>query len=279
MTGIEKGLKVGQEAIFNLISSAFQKIGAFLPDLLGSLIILFLGWIVALILRGISRRIFRIIGIKYLAERSGVNELLKKLGIQKRAEDLLASLVYLAVLLIVVVAATEVLGITIVIDTLNSFINYLPKIFGAIFVFIFVSYLGKLVRQVVSNFLESYKIAYASAVGIFLEVLISVFAIIMALRELGFETTIFTANITLVIALLFSAMALAIGLGGKSIAEKILAGFYLRKYLSSGQEVEINGLKGKVKDFQATALIIETEDGEVALPNDRVLTEILKVKK
>jgi hypothetical protein len=279
MTGIEKGLKVGQEAILNLISSAFQKIGAFLPDLLGSLIILFLGWIVALILRGISRRVFRIIGIKYLAERSGVNELLKKLGIQKRAEDLLASLVYLAVLLIVVVAATEVLGITIVIDTLNSFINYLPKIFGAIFVFIFVSYLGKLVRQVVSNFLESYKIAYASAVGIFLEVLISVFAIIMALRELGFETTIFTANITLVIALLFSAMALAIGLGGKSIAEKILAGFYLRKYLSSGQEVEINGLKGRVKDFQATALIIETEDGEVALPNDRVLTEILKVKK
>ncbi len=279
MMGIEKGLKVGQEAILNLIISAFQKIGAFLPDLLGSLIILFLGWIVACILRGISRRIFRIIGIKYLAERSGVNELLRKLGIQKRAEDLLASLVYLAVLLIAVVAATEVLGITIVIDTLNSFINYLPKIFGAIFVFIFISYLGKLVRQVVSNFLESYRIAYASAVGIFLEVLISVFAIIMALRELGFETTIFTANITLVIALLFLAMALAIGLGGKNIAEKILAGFYLRKYLFSGQEVEIKGLKGRVKDFQATALVIETEDGEVVLPNDKVLTEILKVKK
>ena len=201
MDGFKEGLKVGQEAITNLVATAAQKLGAFLPGLLGALLILLVGWAMAAVLRGFSRRIFRVIGISYIAERSGINDLLQKLGAQRKAEDLLASLVYLVVFLIFVVAATEVLGIRIVIETLNSFIAYLPQVFGAIVVFLFLAYLGRLLHQVVSSFLESYQLAYGKVVGRVLQVIVVIFALIMAPRQLGFETTIFTANLTLVLAL------------------------------------------------------------------------------
>jgi len=273
-----EGLLIGKEAVLNLVASACQKVGAFLPNFLGSLVILLVGWIIALITKQIAKRIFRLIGINYIAESSGVNQLLKKVGVQKRAEDFLASLVYLSILLIFIVSATEVLGITIVIDTLNQFIAYLPKIFGALFIFIFISYLGKVTKQIVLNFLSSYKIEFSSILATFLEVIITVFALIIALRELGFPTTIFTANITVILALMFFAVAIALGLGGKRVAENLIAGLYLKKLFSINQEIELDEIKGKIKGFFPTSVLIEAEAENFFVPNKEVLEKAVKVK-
>ncbi len=278
MANFTEGLLIGKEAVLNLVVSAFQKVGAFLPNFLGSLVILIIGWIVAIITKQIAKKVFQLIGIKYLSESSGVNQFLQKLGIQKKAEELLASLVYLGILFIFIVAATEVLGITIVIETLNKFIAYLPKIFGALFVFIFISYLGKLVKQVVLNFLTSYKIEHASLLGTFLEILITIFALVIALRELGFQTTIFTANITLILALAFFAIALALGLGSKKVAENLIAGFYLKKLLTIDQEIEVNEIKGKIKGFFPTSVLIESEAEKYFVPNKEILEKNVKIK-
>ncbi|GEM_PF-763982 len=278
MAGFMEGLLIGKEAVLNLVASACQKVGAFLPNFLGSLVILLVGWIIALITKQIAKRIFRLIGINYIAESSGVNQLLKKVGVQKRAEDFLASLVYLSILLIFIVSATEVLGITIVIDTLNQFIAYLPKIFGALFIFIFISYLGKVTKQIVLNFLSSYKIEFSSILATFLEVIITVFALIIALRELGFPTTIFTANITVILALMFFAVAIALGLGGKRVAENLIAGLYLKKLFSINQEIELDEIKGKIKGFFPTSVLIEAEAENFFVPNKEVLEKAVKVK-
>ncbi len=279
MSGFKEGLKIGQTAITNMVIIATQKVGAFLPGFLGALLILLAGWIIAVVLRGFSRRIFRIIGISYIAERSGVNDLLQKLGAQRKAEDLLASLVYLVVFLIFVVAATEVLGIRIVIETLNSFIAYLPQVFGAIFVFVFLAYLGRLLHQVVLSFFESYQLTYGKIIGKVLEVLVVIFALLMALRKLGFETTIFTANLTLIMSIFLAAVGLALSLGMRDIARKIVAGFYLRKHLHIGDEIQIGNLKSKVISFENTAVKGETPEGLILIPNDQILENIVQIKK
>jgi len=279
MNNFAEKLKIGQAAIIKFIATVSQKLGEFLPSLVGAFLILFVGWLIAVLLRGLSRRIFRIIGINYIIEHSGVNDLLIKLGVQRKAEDILASLVYLIVLFVFIVAATEVLGISIVIETLNQFISYLPQIFGALFVFIFLAYLGRFLRQIVSNFLESYRLAYAGAIGKVLETLVIIFALIMALRKLGFETTIFTANITLAIGIFIGAVGLALGLGTREIARKIVAGFYLRRHINIGDEIQIGEITGKISSFENTAVIVETAEGVILIPNDQMLENIVQVKK
>lgn len=279
MKGFEKQIKVVQEAVVNLVSVLGQKVGAFLPRFLGSLAILFIGWIIALFLRRLSRKIFQILGFHHISERSGVNNILQKIGIHKRAEDLLASLVYFAVLLVSVVSATEVLGIHIVIETLNRFIGYIPQIFGAIFVFIFLTYIGKFVRQVVVGFLENYGIAYGRVVGGTIEVLIGIFALIMALKQLGFDTSVFTANITLVLGILLLACSLALGLGGQKITSKILSGFYVRQQLRIGEEINLDGLNGKIKSFQITGITLEHEEREIVIPYDLLIEKVISKKK
>jgi len=275
MDAFKGQLKVGEEAVINLVSTLAQKVGAFLPHLVGALLVLFVGWIMALFLRHLARKIFQILGFHHLAERSGVNDLLRKFGIEKRTEDLLASLVYLTVLLIFIVSATEVLGIHIVIETLNRFIAYIPQIFGAIFVFVFLTYIGKFLRQVLVGFLENYGLAYAKVLGGVVEIIIGIFALIMALRELGFDTSVFTANVTLVLGLFLLACALALGLGGQRIAAKILSGFYVRQQLRVGEEINLDQIKGKIKAFRITGLILESEKEELLIPYDLLVEKVV----
>ncbi len=279
MDSFAKGLKVGQKAITSMVSTAFQKLGGFLPSLVGAILILIVGWLMAALFRGLSRRVFKVVGINYIVERSGVNNLLEKLGMQRKAEDILASLVYLIVLLVFVVASTEVLGIHIVIETLNRFISYLPRVFGALFVFVFLAYLGNFLKRGISSFLQSYHLAYAEIVGRIIEVLVLVFALIMALRELGFETAIFTANITLIIGIFLGAIGLALGLGTREVTRKVVSGIYLRKYISVGDEIQAGDVAGKVLSLENTSVTVETPDGIILIPNDQILESNVKIKK
>ncbi len=279
MESIIEQTRLAREAILNLIQSLATKIGDFLPNLIGALIILIVGIIVAAIVRGIFRRILNTLGLNYIAEKSGINHLLEKIGTKKKATDLLASLIYLAIILIFFVAATETLGIRIVIDTVNKFIAYLPKVFGALFIFIFLSYIAKVIGNVIKNFLISAEIEYATIIGTVVEVVIDIFALVMALRELGFDTTIFTANITLFIGIFLGAIGLALGLGGKSIAEKILAGFYLKSNLKVGDQIDLEKVSGRIKAITSAYVSLETPEGEeVLLPTDEVLKQAVKKK-
>ena len=274
-----KSLKLGEVAIINLISSLTKKIGIFLPNLVGAILILIVGFILAKFIKKVSNKIFSIIGLNFLIEKSGVNQILTGFGFQKRAEELFISLIYLIVILLSIIAAAEILGIKIVLQSLNLFIDYLPKIFGSLFIFVIITYLGKLAKQFIVNISENYKVDQGKYIGIIIEVLIITFAIIIALNKLGFDTTIFTTNITMILTIFLGSCGLAIGLGGKEIARKIIAGLYINNLFHSGNEIEFKNIKGKIVHIGITTTKIETINGEkFYIPNDNLLKKIVKSK-
>ncbi len=280
MTDILEQTRLAREAILSLIESLSQKVGQFLPNLIGALLVFIFGFIVASIAKKIFKKMFSVLGFNYIAEKSGVNQMLEKLGTTKKAIDILVSLIYFTIILLFFVAASEVLGIRIVIDTVNQFITYLPKIFGALFIFIFISYIAKLVGNLIKNLFKSSEIAYASFIGTALEIVINIFGLVIAIRKLGFDTTIFTANITLFLGIFLGAIGLSLGLGGKSIAEKILAGFYLKNILDIGSKIEVDKFSGKIRAFNPTNVLVETEEGNIILiPNDLLLKNKILSKK
>ncbi len=279
MNNVVKEVKLGQEVILKFVNSCVQKLGAFLPTLLGAIFILILGWLIAKLFKKIAKKIFKAIGINYFTEKSGINELFQKLGTTTKAEDFLASLVYLVVLLIFIVSATEVLGIRIVIETLDKFIVYIPKIFGAIFIFAFLSYIGKFIGHSITNLLEASKVEFAGITGKTVNVIVVLFAFVISLKELGFETTILTANITIISGISLATIGIAVGLGGQQIARKVVAGFYLKNHLEIGQEINIGEIKGKIKSFGTTSIVIENEGEELLIPNDKIMDNIVKILK
>ncbi len=279
MDKIMHQVKLTQELVLNLVVTSAQKLGQFLPNLIGAIVVFLFGLLIASISKKIFKKIFSLIGINYISEKSGIDALLEKLGSKKKTEDILVSLIYFFVVMLFVIAATEILGIKMLIQLLNKFIAYIPQLFGAIFIFIFLSFIGKVVSASLKGFLEKSQIVFASFISKFIEIIIEVFALVIAIRQMGFDVTIFTANITLILGIVVGAIGLAFGLGAKNIFQKIVAGFYLRNFLQVGDIIEWDSSKGKIKKFETTSLVIETSDEVIIIPNDFAIEAILKKNK
>ncbi len=274
MSGTQNELWEWGKVVLIFLQSIFEKIGGYLPNVLGAILVLTVGWLGAKILRGVTVRILRVCGIVELSKKIKFHDMLTKIGVTKTLDQIIGSLVYFMVLFIFLISASEILGFKLVLDTLNKFIAYLPHVLGAFLILIIALYLAKVIKDGLASASTSLNIAYAGALSSVLEILIVGFGIVMALTELGLDMTIFTANITIIIAGIVLALALSIGLGSRSIMSNVLARYYTAQLFHVGDLVSLGGEKGTIIKVTPVSILIQTEDGEQRyIPNERIIKE------
>ncbi len=274
MVGTQNELWEWGKVVLVFLQSIFEKIGGYLPNVLGAIVILAIGWLGAKILRSLTVKVLRACGIVELSKKIKFHSMLTKVGITKTLDEILGGLVYYMVLFIVLLSASEILGFKLVLDTLNRFIAYLPHVFGALLILIIALYLTKVIKDGLASASTSLNIAYAGALSSVLEILIVGFGIVMALTELGLDMTIFSANITIIISGIVLALALSLGLGSRSIMTNVLARYYISQLFHVGDSVSLGGYKGTIIKITPVSVIIKTADEETLhIPNERIITE------
>lgn len=280
MDGVQGQLKKWGLVVYTFFESLLQKLGEYVPNLFGAIIIIIIGFVAAKILRRLTRRAVRVLGIVALGERVKFNVFLKKAGISKDLDDIIATLVYYMAILIFLVSASEILGIRIVLETLNKFITYLPHVLGAFIILIITLFVAKFIKDTFTSALSNFNIGYPGVIGSFFEILIIGFGILIALNELGFDMSIFTANITILVAGVVLSIVLSLGLGSRSIMANILARYYINQLFNIGDEVLLAGHKGTIEKITPVSVILKTEQGsEIYIPNEMIIKEgsIMKV--
>ncbi|GJL54849.1 MAG: hypothetical protein NPIRA02_19810 [Nitrospirales bacterium] len=257
-----------------------ERIGTFLPNLIGAMLIILVGWVIAKLLRGLTTKLLGVLGIAALAEKIKLQETLQKFGISKSLNHIIGTLIYYIVLLVFFISASEVLGLTVVLDTLNSFIAYVPHVLGAFLILVIALYIAKVIKDGATSASTNMNVVYAGALSSFLEILIIGFGIVMALTELGLDMTVFTANITVMIAGFVLAMALSIGLGSRTIMANVLARYYIAQLYHVGDEVILAGEKGIIRKVTPVSVVIQTEHEETLhIPNDQIIAEGSKKRR
>jgi hypothetical protein len=131
-------------------------IGAYIPNLLGALAILIVGWIVALIIAAIVRRALKRAGIdRRLARPAGAAE--APAGIE--LSTWISRIIYYILLLVVLVAFFQTLGLTIVTEPLNQLLTQLfsgaPRLLGAAALILIAWLLATVLRALVSRALRT----------------------------------------------------------------------------------------------------------------------------
>ena len=106
---------------------------------------------------------------------------------------------------------------------LNQLANYLPRIIVAILVLIFGTLLARFINRLVFAWLHSIKVDSALVVSTSAEYGIQIFALFVALEQLGIGTQLLIALFVIVFGSMFLALAIAFGLGGKEWASKVIA--------------------------------------------------------
>lgn len=202
------------------------KIMAFLPELIGAIIIFVAGLIIAKLVKVAVVRLLRLVRFDSAADKTGIKGFLEKGNIVKTASEIIGALVYWFMMLLVLIASLDALGLPIVSDIMNDIFLYIPNVVAAIIVLIlgilFANLIGAVVRTAASN------AGFSTAEGLGKIALYAIvfFSVSVALIQLGIGQEIVAAAFIIAFGATALALALAFGLGGKEVAAD-----YLKRWL------------------------------------------------
>jgi uncharacterized oligopeptide transporter (OPT) family protein len=200
-----------------LQASFSQVFGELVPALLGALVILFAGYLLAKVLEKLTERFLRRIRLNRMqaVERSGSH--LNPIRV-------LTNLVFWLVMFAVILVAANALGLESLANVFSELVSYIPSVIAAIVIILVGIVLGGFVGGLISASAGALHGGRALArVGRGGVILLAIF---MALQELGIATDIVTTAFAILFGAIALAMALSFGLGNRELAGQITREWY-----------------------------------------------------
>jgi Conserved TM helix len=190
------------------ISDAWSAVATFVPKFLAFLVILLVGWLIAKAVAKVVDKVLERVGFDRVVERGGIDRMLARSRYD--ASDIIAKLVYYALLLITLQIAFGVWGPNPVSEVLTGIVAWLPRAIVAIVIVVVAGAVAHAVRDLTANALGS--LSYGRLLATLASVFIWGLGVIAALNQIGVATTV---TMPVLIAVLAAVAGIAIvGVGG-----------------------------------------------------------------
>lgn len=240
----------------------------YLPKILGALAVLIIGLIVARLLAKLVGRV-----VDWLESNKYYEKLMNQARLKVRFSTVLEKITYWVVLIIFLSTVVDILGLSVLTDTFNAIIGFTPTALSAAVVVGFAIWGGRVLQDITTTAVEGSKLdsRYSNVLGTITYAAVLVFGVTIALGTLGFDTLIITTNVSIIVAGFVLAAALAFGLGSKTIAGSLVSGLYSKKHIKKGQKIAVGDVSGTVTEVSATAVTVDTKDGDVIVPFSRIM--------
>lgn len=210
------------EAITTSLIDLWMRFVSFLPSLIGALLVFFLGLIAAIALGKAAEKIIAALRVDQVVEKMKVGEKLESAGFKISISRFFGELVKWFLILVFLMAATDILGLGQVTSFLNSVILYIPNLVVATIILAIAFLLGNFVYDVVRHSTKAAGVMSATLLATISKWAIVIFGLLAALVQLGIAVSLVNTLFIGVVAALALAAGLAFGLGGKEEAGTIL---------------------------------------------------------
>jgi small-conductance mechanosensitive channel len=223
-------------------------------------VLLAVGWLLARLLRILTVRAMQL--AETLIERlAGPSRL--RVG---RSANVLGTIVYWVVLLFFVTAATQVLGLQTFTDWLARLLDYLPTLAAGVLIVVAGYVLAGFVADLVLATATRLQPAQRNALARLAQGATLVAAILVGADQIGIRVTWLAILAAVIIASVLGGVTIAVSLGARSYVANLIGAHYLRQAFQVGQRVRVAGFEGRIVEVSATSLVLEAEEGRVALP-------------
>ena len=206
------------------VRAIFVRVGNFLPTLLGTILILVIGWVVARVGQRVLVQFLKAVRLDDLSKKARIAEFLQKGEVKYSLSELLGVFLYWLVVLATLLAGLNALGLTVAAELLERVLGYVPSVLAGVIVLIMGLFLSALVGGIVQTAAANVGIAQAKGLGQISRVVVVIFATVIALEKF-FSSVIIQTTFTIVVGAVAFGAALAFGLGCKDIAGKAIADF------------------------------------------------------
>jgi Mechanosensitive ion channel, conserved TM helix len=229
------------DTLGNTLGNFFNALALFLPRVLSMIVIIAAGFLVALLLRIVVRRIFGIASFRKYCDSAGLTQMMRKAALPPPV-DFLGQVVFWVVWIVFIVLGVDALGIGALREQISRFFTFLPQIFVAMVVL----FIGLLVANFFSRatLLAAANANYPSArlLSTVVRLLIIIFFVTMALEQIGLGRHVVLIAFSIAFGAVMLGTAIAFGLGGRDVARRILEKQFLQDEPGEKEEEEISPL-------------------------------------
>lgn len=204
------------------IRQMLSRILAYLPILLGALLILIIGWLIAKAIRRLIDWLLTTVRFDALADKAGISAVLRKGDLKISASQMVSGLVYWLIMIMVLIMTVDALGLPKASDVLASLFAYVPKVIAALLVLIVALFLATFVSGIVRMAAGNANLPNPEMLASISRWAIIIFAVTISLVELGVAPLLVTATFNIILGGIVLGLALAFGLGGKDAAARYL---------------------------------------------------------
>lgn len=210
-------------SIFVALSNAVNLILTFIPRLIGFLVILAVGLIIATVVSKALTFLLRKVGFDRIAERIGLSRFDQRMGVHLDPAGVLGRVVYWFIVLIFLIPAADALGLPAVSNILNTLVAYIPNVFVAILVLFLGTLLATFVADIVRGATASANLGNPRIFAGIARWAIIGFAALVALEQLKITPDLINELFGAMVAAVAIAFGLAFGLGGQETARRWLS--------------------------------------------------------
>lgn len=207
------------------IKAMLVKVWSYVPTILGAIVILIIGWVVAKFIEAVVVRALKAARLDVVSDKTGLANMLAQGDIKWTLSELIGVIAYWVIMLAVLASALSALNLTVAGDLLSRLVAYIPNIVVAIFVLVLGSFLATFVAGAVRTTVSNAGIGNAKLLSKITQIILIVFSVIIAIEQLNIATAFIAFAINIILAAVGLGAALAFGLGCKDIAGKAMQGF------------------------------------------------------
>ena len=216
---VQSWVDVLQQSFTNLLASVVN----FLPSFVFAVIIFVVGWFIGALLGRVIAQAVRSIKVDQALRSAGVGDIVSRAGYTLDSGAFLGALVQWFVIIVFLMWALQVLALTPVTLFLQQVVvSFLPQVIVAVMIVLIGAVLAELVQNVVTGAARAAGIRSAGFAGAIARWSIWIFAIAVALSQLGIGAQYFQTLFMGIVVALSLAFGLSFGLGGQEAAARFI---------------------------------------------------------
>jgi hypothetical protein len=206
------------------LQSIWFGIISYLPAIIFALVIFVIGWVLAHLVGKSIKHLIDLTKVDSVLEKAGIHEPFRRAGFHFSLGRIVGGLVKWFLIIVFLVAVFDILGLS----QLNAFLQqivfgFLPSVLVAALVILIASVVARAAGRVVAGSAKAAGVHSANFAGSIATWSIWIFAILIALAQLGIAASLIQTIFIAVLAMFALAGGLAFGLGGRDHAGRVLS--------------------------------------------------------
>jgi len=213
-----------------VIQPFLQQLISFIANLLLAVIVFVIGYLISIGIGKLIAELLKSVKFNKLFEKEGWRKALQRANVDVNASEFIGAMFKWVFVIVSLLIAVDVLKLTAFAGFLTQVLDYLPNVVVAVLVFVVAIIISDIIEKVVRATVERLKVGYGYIASAIVKWAIWVFTFFLILDQLLPASllikTLYTSIVYGIVGTLALGVGLAIGLGGKDTAARIISDMY-----------------------------------------------------